>query len=49
MLKPPLCHLEAQGSVQVVEAGERFVQDRTEAGFSRCGCCTMVLHRVHRY
>jgi hypothetical protein len=30
--------------VQVVGAGERFVQGRTEVGLVRCGCCTLLLH-----
>jgi hypothetical protein len=29
--------------VQVAGAGERFIQDRTQAGLGQCGCCTLVL------
>jgi hypothetical protein len=34
--------------VQAGDAGERFVQDRTKAGFGWCSCCTFVLHRLRR-
>ncbi len=37
-------HLEAEGSVQVAGAGERFVQDHLEADLGQCGCCTLLLH-----
>jgi len=40
----PIAAISSLSGGAGVVAGKRFVQGCMEAGFGRCGCCTLVLH-----